>query len=453
MRGRDLELRGQIDPLKKSRAAIGDLAVKENRKLTSDERERFVQLGDEITRLDQDRAINSCAIGRAEEVIRSEPTGDPQLDGDAEASRQAEARAGIVTVPPSSTPSGRGRATGAKYAQMFGSVSTLDGWGSSSEFLHCVSHGLHDQRLRAESQQGGESELGGFALPTQLWGDMLDSALENEVVRPRATVFPMSTRELKVPSFDDLDRSGGTIANLDAKVEGETDTAWLQVARLRSVNLQARKHPLFVEASNELLADASTFAENLIRLMARTLSFDLDEQFLFGDGAPGALGALVSPAAIAINREVASEISYTDVTTMFSRLTPGSVSRSVWVAAPSTIPQLTQMSVAVGTGGSHVPVMLSNNGEFTILTRPVIFSEKAKALGTKSDLSLADFQSYAIGIRREASLDRSAHIGFAKDTETFRLHARVAGQPLISTPITPLNGSTLSPFVTLDVPS
>ena len=327
LRGRDLELLGQIDRTKKSRSAIGDLAVKGNRKLTSTERERFVQLGDEITRLDLDRATNSRAIGRAEEVIRSEPTGDPQLDADAEASRLAVARAGIVTVPTSSIRRGGAHTSGARFAQMFGSAASLDGWQSSAEFLSVVSNGLHDQRLRAESQTGGESELGGYALPTQLWGDMLDSALENEVVRPRATVFPMSTRELEVPSFDDLDRSGGAIANLDAKVEGETDTATLQVARLRSVALVARKHLTFAESSNELIADAESFAQNLTRLMVRALLFDLDEQFLFGDGAPGALGCFVSPAAIAVNREVASQISYTDVTTMFSRLTPGSVAR------------------------------------------------------------------------------------------------------------------------------
>ena len=94
--------------------------------------------------------------------------------------------------------------------------------------------------------------------------------------------------------------------------------------------------------------------------------------------------------------------------------------------------------------------MTEHNGQFTILTRPVIFSEKMKALGALGDIAICDFSQYCVGLRREASLDKSQHVGFTSDSTTYRLIIRVDGQPTLSSPITPLNGSTLSPFVVLE---
>jgi hypothetical protein len=59
---------------------------------------------------------------------------------------------------------------------------------------------------------------------------------------------------------------------------------------------------------------------------------------------------------------------------MFSRLSPASIGNFDWLAHSSTIPQLAALSIPIGTGGSHVPVMSESSGQFRILTRPVIFS-------------------------------------------------------------------------------
>ena len=68
---------------------------------------------------------------------------------------------------------------------------------------------------------------------------------------------------------------------------------------------------------------------------------------------------------------------------------------------------------------------------------------------TKGDIILADFSSHAIGLRTEISLMISPHVRFTTDELTFRLRVRMDGQPLLSSAITPVNGDTLSPFVTL----
>ena len=72
-------------------------------------------------------------------------------------------------------------------------------------------------------------------------------------------------------------------------------------------------------------------------------------------------------------------------------------------ASSSAIPKLTQLIVTDGTVvGGHVPVMRESDGGFQILTRPVLFTEKVPALGTKADIGLYDFSKYAIGIRSQA---------------------------------------------------
>ena len=43
----------------------------------------------------------------------------------------------------------------------------------------------------------------------------------------------------------------------------------------------------------------------------------------------------------------------------------------------------------------------------------------------------------------------SPHVRFTTDELSFRLRVRMDGQPLLSSAITPVNGDTLSPFVTL----
>lgn len=122
---------------------------------------------------------------------------------------------------------------------------------------------------------------------------------------------------------------------------------------------------------------------------------------------------------------------------------------AVWVANSSAIPQLLQLTLGVGTGGVHFPVLRETDGRFFIFTREVLFTEKLPAVGTKGDILLADFSQYAIGLRKEISLDRSMHIGFAKDETNYRSIVRADGQGRWEKPYTPKNGPTLSPFVAL----
>jgi HK97 family phage major capsid protein len=421
--------------------------------LTGEQRAELKELRDESKILAADIAEARATQDLERSLMARQPVDANQL----EVERQAAQAQGRPWVSPDQQGATSPRQRGRTFASLFPSAtSDTSGWADHSEYLQVIGRGLHDQRLRpsASSMIEHDGPAGGYAVPAPLFGSWLDTSLESEIVRPRATTWGMTSKTLDVPAFNDLDRSSGDVAGLELAFTPETGTMTPQVAQLRALHLSAHKAALYVECSNELLNDAPMFAQNLGEAITRALSFGLDREFLFGTGTGAPLGALVAPCTVAVNRTTANTVKYADLLAMFARLAAASVSKSVWIAHPSTIPQLGALSLAIGTGGSAIPVMSQQDGSFTILSRPVIFSEKLKGLGTKADIALCDFSYYTIGLRQDAALERSGHVGFARDVETFRLITRIDGQPTLSGPITPVNGSdTLSPFVVLDTPA
>ena len=146
----------------------------------------------------------------------------------------------------------------------------------------------------------------------------------------------------------------------------------------------------------------------------------------------------------------ANTITYTNLADMLGRMHPASFSKAVWVCHVSTVPQLLQLSIPVGTGGSAYPALSESNGTWKLLTRPVIFTEKTETLGSQGDILLTDFSQYCAGLRQDIRFDVSKDYAFTSDESYGRLIARIDGQPLWDEALTLKDGSTtVSPFVTL----
>jgi HK97 family phage major capsid protein len=111
---------------------------------------------------------------------------------------------------------------------------------------------------------------------------------------------------------------------------------------------------------------------------------------------------------------------------------------------------LLSLSLAVGLGGTAIPVMTESNGEFKILTRPVLFTEKVPTLGTKGDIGLYDFSQYVVGLRSDMRFDTSIAVHFETDELLSRIIERHTGTTLWDEPLTLADGTTVSPFVLLD---
>jgi HK97 family phage major capsid protein len=85
----------------------------------------------------------------------------------------------------------------------------------------------------------------------------------------------------------------------------------------------------------------------------------------------------------------------------------------------------------------------------------VLVSQHAKTLGQQGDIMLLDFSYYrtitkASGVETAVSM----HLYFDAAAAAFRVMYRIDGQPIISSSITPANGTTkLSPFLQLAIRS
>ena len=383
----------------------------------------------------------------AEELVRFERLREEEI---AQSTHGAAAREGLIA-----------RGTGRRFAEMFPNVALHDGGfggrgrSAAEEFLATIHSGLADQRLMAVNT-GTSGADGGFAVPPQIFAQWLDASLESEIVRSRCDVRPMTSREGVAPGWDDGDHSSTLYGGFTGQWIEEGGDIDVETPKMRLIAMKARKLAILARVSNELIADGMSFEQQLGAAITKALGWFLDKAFLSGVGAPGPLGSIDATGTVTVTKEIgqaAGTIVYANLAKMFARLAPGSHEQAVWVCNSTAIPYLLQLSIPIGTSGSHVPVLSESGGKWTMLTRPVVFTEKVPTLGTKGDIGLYDFSQYVVGLRADFTLAKSMHAGFQSDTTYYRGTIRVDGQPKRATVITPNAGDTLSPFVVLETRS
>jgi len=87
----------------------------------------------------------------------------------------------------------------------------------------------------------------------------------------------------------------------------------------------------------------------------------------------------------------------------------------------------------------------------TLFGRPLFFTEKVPALGTKGNANLIDASKYLVGDRMAVQIEASPHVKFLTNQLVWRIVARWDGAPWLKLPITLADGAyKVSPFVTLD---
>ena len=125
----------------------------------------------------------------------------------------------------------------------------------------------------------------------------------------------------------------------------------------------------------------------------------------------------------------------------------------IWVYNQDVEPELDNLNIAVGTGGSLVympPGGLSDAPYGRIKGRPAFPIEHAKTLGDVGDIMLLDLSQYQMIDKGGVQSASSIHVRFVQDEQAFRFIWRVDGQPSWQSALTPKNGSnTVSPFVAL----
>jgi len=439
-----LELRAKQDDLKRKGLAIFDKAMAEHRDTTAAEDKELAGLNEERNKLRTKEARYIVEKGLQGQIAAME--GTPAL--------------GLAGIMPGESDAAH-YAGGRTYRDMFhggdkyASLSRGD-FENFEEFLQVLSTGRHDPRLKEVSIRAmteGVPSSGGFLVPDEFGAFLLDGALEREIVRPRAKVWPMTTQTRKIPSWDGADHTDGVYGGFSGQWLSEGGTADRQNAKLRQIQLTAKKLGIYTQASRELREDGVTFEAQLSDAMVNAIAFYLDYAFLAGTGAGMPLGILNDPALIVVDAEAgqpASTFLYENCTKMMARLYPGAFENAIWIANQTLLPQFMEMSVSVGTGGSWIKAVEQRGNDFYLLGKRLLFTEKLPTAGTEGDVLLADLSKYTIGMRQEVIVDLSNAVGWLQDMVDYRTILRADGQGSWSSAITPKNGDSLSWCVVLE---
>jgi HK97 family phage major capsid protein len=299
---------------------------------------------------------------------------------------------------------------------------------------------------------------GGFLVPEEFRSDILQLALETALVRPKATVVPMSSLTLSYPCIDDTSHVSNVYGGITGYWVEEGGTIPESTGTFGEVKLTARKLAALAVANNELVRDWTAFGGWLNTTLPQAIAWFEDLAFISGSGVGKPLGMLNSanPALLVVTArsgQGASTIVWENILDMYSRLLPQSLATAEWWVSPDAFVQLATMALSVGTGGSAV-WLTDGTGRpsLTLLGLPVRMTEKAPAaLGTQGDINLVDPKMYLIGDRQTMTVSSSEHRYFEQDKTAFKVIERVDGQPWLLSAITPQNNSSsLSSFIQLN---
>ena len=322
-------------------------------------------------------------------------------------------------------------------------------------------HAMPDRRLLAGPTGLGETVAsdGGFVVGVDQGRTIMQRVYDVGNILGRVKRLPITTdaNGTKLPAIDETSRADGSrFGGIQAYWVEEAGTLTASKPKLRINELTLKKVGALVYVTEELLRDAGQLEAWIMQHLPQELVFKIEDAIVNGDGVGKPLGWKNSNAVVSVAKEAAQAATtfiYKNAVKMWSRMWARSRASSIWLIDQSVEPQLYQMSLPVGTGGSAVflPAGGASAAPFaTLFGRPIIPSEYNAALGTVGDVQLVDPSQYTLIDKGGVQVASSMHVQFLTDQMVFRFLMRVDGLPDWNSPLTPKSGGgTLSPFVTL----
>lgn len=426
-------LRQKQHDLKQEATALCDAADKDNDGVLTEEQEkRFVEIEAEL------------------ETVAA----DIQKQEDSAARRQR--LDAIVTQPGSTAPT---VPAGQSVITNEPDPATTYGFRNLGEFATAVHRAsdraapVMDPRLSAAPtnyHEGGGTSGEGFMLPVAFRDEIWEAVSGTESLLQDVDLEPTTARQVDMIK-DESTPWGSAGVQAYWRAEGAQMTA----SRLDTDGASVTLHELyaFVLATEELLMDAPRLNARLMRKAPQAIAWKASDAIVHGNGAGKPLGWMESGALVTVAKESgqsADTIDAQNVLKMFSRLMTVPGDRPYWLTNQDTVPQLAAMTIG------DQPVWMPPNGLIDapggfLLGRAVKFSEHAKTLGDKGDITLVSPKGYYAARRTQGiEMAESIHLFFDYNIKAFRFIFRFGGQPHLSAPVSPANGSsTRSHFVTL----
>jgi len=292
---------------------------------------------------------------------------------------------------------------------------------------------------------------GGYLVPVDTSATIYENLSAGGEVLSRVSMDHIAGNTMVYNAIDESSRATGSrFGGVRGYWLAEAGTKIASFPKWRQVQLKLKKIAALCYATDELLEDVVALESWITRTVPKELQFMVEDSFINGDGVGKPLGIISSPALLTVARDVASQINYVDILTLWSRRYIGAKDY-VWFMSPESITQLPRMLI-----GSYFPPYTPPGGASvaqygTLLGRPVIETEYNPGLNSIGDVLLASMSQYQAISKGGVQSASSIHVAFTTDEQAFRFVYRVDGAPMWSSVLTPFNGSglTVTPFVAL----
>lgn len=341
------------------------------------------------------------------------------------------------------------------------------GFKNAADFIYAVykAHKAPDPRLK--DWESACKTIGtldpsalGYLVPPEFLTFLLADAIEASPLLTGMRNIPMQTGTVKLPYIDGFNQSGGL-------VYGGIKWYWVaQGAQGTASDPKAGEFDMTLndlmglcKVNRNLMSDSPASVAAILQAgFSSGLNATLNDAIIRGTGAGMPLGILNSPALVTIAKESnqdADTILTENLAKMFARHYRGG-GQSVWLMNQDVFPQLVQLGVNVGLGGSAIFVpgnSLAGRPNDTIFGYPIIYFDHCSTLGDVGDILLVNLSQYYLGTKAGMDSPRfesNIYLYFEYNQEEFSWAYRVDGRspwPKAFTP--PQSAETRSPFVAL----
>ncbi len=283
---------------------------------------------------------------------------------------------------------------------------------------------------------------GGYAIPEEFANSILEVKTEQTSLLQYANQTPITGNSMTFTFDPKQPWNGGVRAFWRDEAEAATQSKPV----LNRLQLNLKVLTALCPVTDEMLSDSQAMATFLMNSMNNSLTWNINDAIINGNGSGQPTGILSTNALVAVAKET-SQTADTILAANLAKMYGSMIQHKgnlIFIAHPDTLGQI--MTLTLG----DKPVWLGDFSQTpggTLLGRPLVLSDACATLGDQGDIILADMSGYyAITKAGGAEFAQSMHLWFDQSVSAFRLNFRMDGSPIINEAITPAKGSNKRSF-------
>lgn len=321
--------------------------------------------------------------------------------------------------------------------------------GTNERLMKCQKR-ADNQVVKAagDGQAVGRDADGGFTIPPAFNTMLLNASLEMAVVRPRATIIPIGTNVVDLPTVSDFDHSSETVfGGVQAFWKSEEAQLASSKAKFENIELKLKKLTALGFATTEMMRwSPISIGGWLLPKFAEAVAWKEDIAFISGSGAGEPLGIKNSGDYIEVPKETAqaaNSILWLNIANMWAK-NRGNDASQFFFSHKSAFPQLSNMTI--GDSPAWSPANLAAGRPLmSLMGLALQWTEKNPVVGDAGDIVLATGSQYLIADDQAGpELAQSMHLKFDFDQTAFKVVKFVDGQPARRKVQTDLQGETFA---------